>query len=150
MVSVQRFYRLAMWIPILIPAVILLGTTLLGLPTFDPLSVVVMTLLLSALYGAVPYSLLALWASWWIRWKSESDIRRLAVRMPFLMLVAFLPIALLIGASDREVLRGGFLIWVIAAPFILVLGYAYVGLVFWLQHIAQTRGWISTPPVLAA
>ena len=46
MVSVQRFYRLAIWIPLVLPGVILLGTTLLGLPTFDPLSAVAMTLLM--------------------------------------------------------------------------------------------------------
>ena len=150
MVSVHRFYRFAIWLPILISGVTMLGAALVGSPTFAPLGFVVTALILSGLYGAIPYSLLALWASRWMRGRSESEIRRLALRMPPLMLVAFLPFAFLIGASDGDTVLGGLFMMLIAAPYILFLGYAYVGLVFWLRVIAQTRKWISKAPVPAA
>jgi hypothetical protein len=150
MVSVHRFYRFAIWLPILVSGAAMLGAALVGLPTLGPLNLIVMSLILSGLYGSIPYSLLALWASRWIQGRSENEIRRLALFMPVLMLAAFLPFAFLIGASDGDPLFGGLFMMLIAVPYILVLGYAYVGLVFWLRSIAQTRKWISTAPVSAA
>jgi hypothetical protein len=144
------FYRLALLLPLLIPAAVMTGASFVGLPTFEPLKSLVAALIVSGLAGAVPYSLLALWASWWIKEKSEREIRRLALRAPVLMLLAFLPVAFLIGASDGDTLGEGLFILLYAVPCILVLGYAYVALVFWLRHIAQTREWISIPPASAA
>ena len=150
MVSVHRFYRFAIWLPIVVAGVTVIGAALVGLPTFGPLNLIVVALVSSGLVGAIPYSLLALWASWRIRGKNENEIRRLALRMPVLMLVAFLPFALLMGASDDDAVVGGLFVMAIAIPYILILGYAYVGLVFWLRSIARTRKWISTAPVPAA
>jgi 4-amino-4-deoxy-L-arabinose transferase-like glycosyltransferase len=69
--------------------------------------------------------------------------------MPLLMLVAFLLVALLMGAVEGDIFEGVFLM-AIGIPYILVLGYGYVGLVFFLRSIAQTRGWISPEHVTAA
>ena len=142
--SVHRFYRFAVWLPVLISGIAILGATTVGLPTFAPLNFVVNALVVSGIYGVIPYSLLALWAGRWMRRKTEAEIRRLALLMPGLMLLAFVPIGFLIGASEGDTLLGGFLMMLIAAPYILVLGYAYVGLVFSLRLLAQNRGWIST------
>ena len=150
MVPVQRFYRFAIWLPILVSGATILGAALVGLPNFGPLNLIAVSLISSGLYGAIPYSLLAIWASWWIRGRGENEIRRLALFMPVLMLGAFLPFAFLIGASDGDPLLGGLFMVLIAIPYILVLGYAYVGLTFWLRSIAGTRKWISSAPVTAA
>ncbi|MDP9206475.1 MAG: hypothetical protein M3P12_13645 [Gemmatimonadota bacterium] len=150
MMSVNRFYRLALWLPILIPAAVMIGASVVGLPTFEPLSSLVVALIASGLAGALPYSLFALWASWRIRGKSERDIRRLALRAPGLMVLVFIPVAFLMGASEGDALGGAFFILIYAVPCILVLGYGYVALVFWLRHLVRNREWISTPPATAA
>jgi 4-amino-4-deoxy-L-arabinose transferase-like glycosyltransferase len=127
----------------------MLGAWLFGLPIFEPLNVIVIALISAGLYGGIPYFLLALWATGWMRGKSEAEIRGLARLMPLLMLVAFFLVALLMGAVEGDVLDGLF-IMLIGIPYILVLGYGYVGLVFFLRSIAQTRGWISPEHVTAA
>jgi hypothetical protein len=101
-----------------------------------------MALVSAGFVGGIPYCLLALWATWWMRGESEAEIRRLARLMPLWMLVAFLLVALLMGAVEGDIFEGVFLM-AIGIPYILVLGYGYVGLVFLLRFIAQTRGWIS-------
>ncbi len=147
--TINRFYRIAVWLPIVISGPTMLGAALVGLPIFDPLNVIVMALIMAGVYGGIPYALLALWASRWMRGKTELEIRRLARLMPIWMLLAFLPVAFLMGASDGDTLFGG-LFWIlVATPYILVLGYGYVGLVFFLRFIAQTRGWISPEHVTA-
>ena len=60
---------------------------------------------------------------------------------------------LLLGIAEEMVLKPGIGAenhMAIAIPYILILGYAYVGLVFWLRSIARTRKWISTAPVPTA
>jgi hypothetical protein len=150
MISVSRFYRLALLLPLLIPAAVMIGAYFVGSPTFEPLSSVVAALIASGYVGALPYSVFALWAAWWIRGKSESQIRGLAVRAPLLMLVVFLPFAFLMGASDGDTLGGALFILIYAVPCILILGYAYVGVVFWMRRLAKTREWISTLSAPAA
>lgn len=150
MISVNRFYRLALLLPILVPAAVMVGAYFVGLPTFEPLSSMVAALLASGYVGVLPYSLFALWATWWIRGKSESQIRRLALRAPVLMLLIFTPVAFLMGASDGDALAGALFVLIYAVPCILILGYAYVGLVFWMRRLAKTREWISTLSAPAA
>jgi hypothetical protein len=150
MISVHRFYRLALLLPILIPAVVMIGAYFVGLPTFEPLKSVVTALIASGYVGALPYSLFALWAAWWIRGKSERQIRRLALRAPVLMLLVFTPVAFLMGVSDSDTFGGTLFILLYAVPCILVLGYAYVGVVFWIRRLANTREWISTLSAPAA
>jgi hypothetical protein len=88
--TVQTFYRLAVWLPLVIPglAVFLvhgLGISMTG-SSFDK---VIQILLGSLLYGGVPYAPIALWATFWIDSRSEERIRRRAVRSPPWMIVSF-------------------------------------------------------------
>ena len=147
--SVNRFYRLMLLLPILIPAVVMSGAAVVGLPTFEPLNSLVVALIASGLAGALPYSLFALWASWRIKEMSERDIRRLALRAPLLMVLVFIPAAFLMGALEGDTLGGAFIL-IYAIPCILVLGYGYVALVFWIRHLVRNREWISTANASAA
>ena len=148
--SINRFYRLALLLPILVPAAVMIGASVVGVPTFEPLSSLVAALVASGLAGALPYSLLALWANWRIIGKSERDIRRLALRAPVLMVLVFIPVAFLMGASEGDTVGEALFILIYAVPCILVLGYGYVALVFWLRHLVRNREWLSAPPATAA
>src|SRR6185436_6351213 len=85
--SIQTFYRLTVWLPIAVPALVAYGIHGLGFTVEgESLQRLVFILLASLLYGSVPYSLLALWATWWIGGRPEPEIRRMAFRAPLLMI----------------------------------------------------------------
>jgi hypothetical protein len=97
-----------------------------------PLQKVVQLLLASLLYGGVPYALLAVWATWWIGGRSEPQITRLVLWAPLLMAAVFAPIALVTGVAVGA--PGPFsAVAVVGALVSIVLGYAYVALVFLLR-----------------
>ena len=120
-----RYYRIAIWAPIALPATLWAGTARFGLPIWDPVAQVVSSIIVSGAYGAIPYTVLALWATWRIRSLDEGAIRRLAWQAPCLMLIPFLPFALIVGALDGEV-SGGLALFGIGGLYIIVLGYGYV------------------------
>lgn len=134
--SVATFYRLCVWLPSVIPAVLIVVVNSLGLR--DAVGWVGELVAFSLFYGGVPYIVLALWATWWVGGRTEPEIRRLMFRAPLYMVGAFVPLALLIGLAVGAVgpwagVAG------LGAVVIVVLGYAYVGLTVLLRLAAD--GW---------
>lgn len=129
--SIYTVYRVCIWLPIVVPAVVVLLVTAAGRRVSE--GVVVEVLLYSLVVGGVPYAALAGWATWWIGGRSEAEIRRLMFRAPLLMVAIFAPLALLIG-----LVVGNFGPFVAVAglgtAIILALGYGYVGLSLLLRH----------------
>ena len=132
--KVHTFYRLCVWLPLVVPAVVAVLVHGVGLIVGDgPLKKVVQILLMSLLYGGIPYAPLALWATWWIGGRPEADIRRLMVRAPLLMAAIFVPIAAVTGVVVGQ--PGPFLaVGVLGAIVTIPVGYAYVGLVMLLRE----------------
>jgi hypothetical protein len=88
----------------------------------------------SLLWGGLPYSVLALWATWWIGGRPEPAIQRLMWRAPLLMAGVFVPLALGVGVSVGAVVP--FIgVAMLGLVFILVLGYCYVGLTILLRQL---------------
>jgi hypothetical protein len=140
---VRRFYQLAIWAPILVPALVWVGVRAFGYPRWEPIGGVIVILTISLRFGAVPYALLAAWGTWHVRELPESSIRRLALRAPLLMLAVFLPVALALGPAGGDP-WGGVKLFLAGAVFILILGYAYVGVVFlarwsWTRYAPRGR-----------
>lgn len=84
--AVHTFYRLSVWLPLLVPSLVVLihhGTE--GRSEAWPVNKVVQLLLMSLVYGGVPYALLSVWATWWIGRRSEKEIKSLLLRAPILM-----------------------------------------------------------------
>lgn len=133
--KVQTFYRCSVWLPLLVPAAVAAAIGGLGLrPGFQPAEKLVQLLLVSGIYGGLPYLAVAVYATWWIDGHSESQIRRRALLAPLWMCVAWMPIAALVGVLyGRIETFVGFAALGIAV--ILPLGYAYVALVFLLRQI---------------
>lgn len=125
----QRFYRIAIWLPIVLPAVAWICVELFGQPISDTLSSFVGILFLSLALGGIPYVLLAAWATWRTRSYDERRMRRLALWAPVLMLIPFFPFAFVMGALDGDPWRGGIVLFAIGALYILGLGYLYVAVV---------------------
>lgn len=122
--SICTVYRLCIWLPILVPACVILAANTFALNLADGL--VWELLAYSLVYGGLPYAVVALWASWWIGGRSEGEIRRLMFRAPLLMVAVFVPVALVAGLAVGA--PGPFAaVAVLGALVILPLGYLYVG-----------------------
>ena len=84
--TVLRFYRLSLILPVLVPSALILlffvapglVTAIANLGLSMPFAVIVYSLV----YGGVPYAAFAAWAAWFIGGKSEAEIRRLLLTMP--------------------------------------------------------------------
>lgn len=141
--TVQTFYRCAVWLPLLVPALVAFAIHGFGLrPTYPPVQKLVQLLLMSLLYGGLPYLVLAAYATWWIDDHSESQIRRKAVSAPLWMAAAWLPLAAVLGIlSGRPDTFLGLVGLGIAVIF--PLGYAYVALVFILRELLYSH-WLRS------
>src|SRR5919106_4298144 len=99
--SVYTTYRVCIWLPILVPLIVVLAAIAVGRPLAQ--GIVVEVLFYSLLIGGVPYAVLAAWATWWVGGRSESEIRRLMFRAPLLMVAVFAPLALMVGLIVGQV-----------------------------------------------
>jgi hypothetical protein len=119
------YYRVAIWLPIIVPAMLWAGVHAFGMPKSDLLGGVVAMLLLSLLNGGVPYAALAVWATWRARSLDDAGMRRMVWGAPVLMLVPFTLYAVLLSGlrGDFRTELDGF---ALAALYILPIGYLYV------------------------
>ena len=134
----NRIYRFSIWLPHIVPVavIVIMNILLKGLGMPKPSGVVdiaLEALAYSAIYGGLPYLLLAAWATWWIRGRSERDIRRVMFLAPLLMVAVFGATCLVMGAvADRMT------VWLSVAglgiSIIIPLGYAYVAIAVGLRR----------------
>jgi hypothetical protein len=131
-------YRLFIWLPLALPALVALFVTGLDLrPTSGIVRGFIQLQLVSLVYGGLVYAPLALWATWWVGGRSEREVRRLMFRAPLLMAAVYAVLALLFGlvVGQLRVFAGVALLGVLAS---VVLGYCYVALVVMLREIMGT------------
>ena len=126
--SISAAYRLGIWLPLLVPASVAVLVHGMGWPLEWFPDSVKFYLLASLLYGGVPYSVLALWATWWVGGRPECEVRRLMLRAPLLMVAVFVPMALIAGVAVGAP-RPFIAVAILGAIVIIPLGYAYVGVV---------------------
>lgn len=132
--SIHSIYRLSIWLPIIIPAVLIGVAKALRVPLaeIDVLEI----LAYSLVYGGVPYLPIALWGTWWVGDRPEPEIRRMMFRAPLLMVALFAPAALVVGLVVGA-LKPFTAVAVIGSVIIIPLGYAYVALA------VALRGWLG-------
>jgi hypothetical protein len=128
--SIYTIYRGCIWLPILVPAVLIVVAKAFGLPLAE--GIVAELIAYSLIWGGLPYTVLAAWATWWVGGRPETQIRRLMFRAPLLMVAVFVPLALLAGFAVGAL--GPFTaVAILGAIVILLLGYAYVGITVFLR-----------------
>ena len=128
--SIYTIYRICIWLPIIVPAALILVVNAFGLRLAA--GVVGETITYSLIWGGLPYAALALWATWWVGGRPEAQIRRLMFRAPLLMVAVFVPLALLLGLVAGAL--GPFVgVALLGAAVIMLLGYAYVGVAVFLR-----------------
>ena len=127
--TIQTFYRLSLWLPLVVPGLFVLAVNGAGLPPIFPFAILVYSLIL----GGLPYAAVAIWGTLWIGSRPEGDIRRQALVTPLWTILAYVPIPVLIGvrSGDTGMAVANF---VLGAVMIVVLGYCYVLLVFGLRE----------------
>ena len=134
----SRIYRFSIWLPLIVPvSVMLIWNVLitgLGMPKPSGVwDVALEVLAYSGIYGGPPYILLAAWATWWMRGRSERDIRRVMFLAPLLMVAVFGATCLVMGVvADR--MRVWLSVAGLGISIIIPLGYAYVALAIGLRR----------------
>jgi hypothetical protein len=123
--SIQTFYRLSLWLPLLVPALVAVAVHGLGLPPLFPIPL----LLASLLYGGLPYAAVAIAGTFWIGRRPEHEILRQANRTPLWMVAAYPPFCVLIGWRSGEI-GMPVVLFMTGAVVIVGLGYTYVFLVY--------------------
>jgi hypothetical protein len=130
--SVSNFYRLCIWLPILVPLAMIGVFRLVGRPL--AVGIFPEVLAYSLVYGGPLYAVLAAWATWWIGERPEAEIRRLMFRAPVVMTAVFVPLVLAAGFIVGA--PGPFAgVAALGALVILSLGYAYVGVTLLLRRL---------------
>lgn len=124
--SIHTFYRVCIWLPMLVPAVLLLVASVLNLHLASG-PVLGEFLVYSLLYGGIPYAVVAAVATIWVGRQREESIRRVMYRAPLLMTAVFVPLALVLGLVVGGVTPFA-AVAVLGAVVILLLGYGYVAL----------------------
>lgn len=139
--SIRTFYRVCIWLPILVPAILIGSARVL---TFRLASgpVILEFLAYSLLYGGIPYAVLAAVATWWVGRKDEEQIRHVMYRAPLLMLAVFVPLALMLGLVAGAVVPFAAVAG-LGALVILLLGYGYVALTVVLRYALARVGVIA-------
>ena len=125
--SIHSIYRLSIWLPIVIPAIVVAVFTGLRLPKASG-HIVLEILGYSLFYGGVPYFFLALWGTWWVGGQPEPEIRRMMFRAPLLMVALFAPAVLVVGLVVGAPLKSLTVVAVLGSVIIIPLGYSYVAL----------------------
>ena len=134
-ISVQTFYRLAVWLPLAVPALVAFMVHGLGFgPTGSSLDKVFQIQLMSLAYGGVPYAPIAIWATFWIDSRPERDIRRRALQAPLWMIVTFLMFATYLAIVSGNLIMAA-AVFVLGVMGIVALGYFYVVIVFSLRDV---------------
>ena len=138
--SHPTFYRIAVWMPFLLPLLVVIDMHVLGwrwsLNVFGQL---VQFPLGMFLYGGPAYVPLALWASFWLRGKSRDEIHRMALRAPLLMVPAYvmLSLYLLIRSGDLVMPLAFF---AFASVLAVPTGYFFVGATLGLERLLESVG----------
>lgn len=124
--SIHVIYRACIWLPIVVPVALIVVVNALGGRMATDVGVVGEMIAYSLIWGGLPYAVLAVWATWWVGGRPESEIRRLMFRAPLLMAAVFVPMALIAGLAVGA--PGPFAaVAALGAIVILLLGYGYVG-----------------------
>lgn len=137
--TTQTYYRIGIWLPVIVPATLVFAVPGLGLDLKGAGKIAFQILAVSLVYGGVPYALLAVWGTWRLGGRSELETRRLMLFAPFAMAAIYLPFVVLVGSAAGAPLGLSFKVGLIGALVSIPLGFAYVLLVLLLRKSLGTR-----------
>jgi hypothetical protein len=144
--TTRTFYRLSIWLPVIVPAIVAFAVRGLGLDLTGAAETVFQILMVSLVYGGVPYALIAAWGTWRLGGRSELEIRRLMLLAPFAMAAFYLPFVVIVGSIAGAPVRMTFGVGLMGAFLSIPLGFAYVLLVWLLRSALGTRLTEDEPP----
>ena len=148
---IRSFYLVAIWMPLLLPALAWAGIAARGGGTFAGIGADLGgLLLLSAMLGGAPYSVAALCASWWVvrRAETEARVRRLMLFAPLVVTpVAMLWWTVAFGIEEGLVSGAIYAAWF--TLYLLPIGYLYVLGTVAARALTRIVGCIPAPDVAA-
>lgn len=91
--SIYAIYRVCIWLPILVPAALILVVNAVGARLAVDVGLVGERIAYSLIWGGLPYAVLAAWATWWVRARPEAAITRLQNACKLIQLLDTRPLA---------------------------------------------------------
>lgn len=137
--TTRTFYRISIWLPLIVPAIAIFAVAGLGLDPTGALENLFQILAVSLIYGGIPYAMLAAWGTWRLGELSELETRRLMLLAPFVMAAFYLPFLVLVGVVAGAPVKQFFLVGLMGALLSIPLGFAYVLLVRLARTALGTR-----------
>ena len=141
-----RFYRVLLWLPLLIPVVMAPFWVPHGL---DSAPMLVWLVTAGIGYVGVPYTVLALWTDRWLRTTPSLTTRAIWRR------AAIMPVQLILLVVPWEIGRalvGDYALWqglvsgvAMGLTYVLWIGYAYVALACGLTRLCMWAGCVRAP-----
>ena len=154
MITTARYYRLAIWLPIIVA---LLSGAMISVLRFLPTNLYAVIFMvigwpaLAGFIGGAPYVIFALCAAVWMRGRSEAEIRRCALWAPLRFLPIFWLIApFMYNGGTAFGLRDAIEFDASMTLFVLLFGYAYVAAYFQLLIVLRRRGYVADALVASA
>jgi hypothetical protein len=141
------FYRIAVWLPIVLPSLFVIDIHVIGSRwserAFGPF---VQWPLMMFVFGGPTYAPLALWATFWLRGKTRSEIHRMAIRAPWLMVPMFLALSIYLLVRSRDLAMPA-AFFVMGSVLSVVLGYSIVIATFGLERLLELVGVVRVDAV---
>lgn len=145
MKGLLRVYKYLLFLPLSVP-LLFLPLVYSGLPGLGEwLGLIVLIIVYSGIIGGLPYSILAIGLFWWMRKKSERQIRKALLFSPLFMIALFavgISILRFIPSDNFDVLHtlpGFFGMLGSLSFFTLIVGYTYVLIVFGIVRLFRGR-----------
>ena len=139
--NVTRAYKLSLLLPIIVPALFAPALFFIRSLT-EGAATVLMVIMTSVIYGGIPYLILVGLLLRWMRGRNEAQIRRALILSPLLMLVIFQVVAgvwVAFFSEARPRINQFMGSLIVLTPFVLLFGYAYVGVAFGLIGVWKRR-----------
>ena len=140
------FYRIALWLPVVLPSLIVLDVHVGSRWSESLVGPLVQLPLMMFVFGVPTYAPLAIWATFWLRGKTRRQVHHMAIRAPWLMVPLFLLLSLyLLLRSGDLVMPAAF--FVLGSAVSVVLGYSVVIATLGLEQLLERTGTIKESAV---
>jgi hypothetical protein len=145
--SYPTFYRIAVWLPIVLPSLVVIDMHVGWRWSLNLLGAFVQFPLMMFVFGGPTYAPLALWATFWLGGKTRSQIHHMAVRAPWLMSPAFGVLSLYMLVRSGQ-LAAPAAFFVLGSLVSVVLGYSIVIATFGLEQLLERAGVIRAESLI--
>lgn len=135
--SFNKYFRIALFLPFILPALLLAASYIIDLPEFFLWAWVGVAL--PVIFGGIPYAIFVYFVFTWSRYRSSRDIKKWMWKAPLIFLpVLSIVLVLMFPTSNYDEIWKGILLIILS---VFAYGYFYVALTHGGWIIIKKLGW---------